>query len=508
MTIDEIKQEVICDIEAHTEWHEEVRRGKMFGILMVRDVINADTPADVTCNVSQDVKYLKAYSGQILGRSNWEGYVPAIFDYLEEGGYFKRHEAEIIDINKEVERQQALLPKGKRTRELEGLKALRKEKSNILQRWLFSKFMIAAPTGEQRSVLEVFQDYATANNLKQQYPPGGTGECCAPKLLHYANKHGLRPLQLMEFWYGDSPKGEVRHHGMVYEPCQAKCMPILWHVAPKTDFTIHGSALRLEVPKAKTITLDDIIYEDDWFIAINKPSGLLSVPGKRQMPNAETMLESIKCKVTSDKLDMQQTCCDTAEGNSTCHLSLGTFHLKMTHRLDMDTSGVLLAAKTKEAFVAMQKLFAKHEEVQKEYVALLSSVAVPSLRGRSEAEGVKRPLRAGGEASLPLSPDFLNRPRQMVDYEHGKEAVTRYEIGECFQMGLTPVVRVRLWPKTGRTHQLRIHCAHKDGLGMPILGDPLYGDTPAERMYLHAHKLTFMHPMTHEEITIVAPCEF
>lgn len=451
MTIDDIKQEVIRDIEAHTEWHEEVRRGKMFGVLMVEDA---------------EVRYLKAYSGQILGRSDWEGYVPAIFDYLEEDGYFKRHEAEISNINKEVERQQALLPKGKRTRELEELKAERKEKSNILQRWLFSKFMIATPTGEERSVLEVFQDYVQANNLKQQYPPGGTGECCAPKLLHYANKHGLRPLQLMEFWYGDSPKGEVRHHGMVYEPCQAKCMPILWHMAPKTDFTIHGSALRLEVPKAKTITLDDIIYEDEWFVAINKPSGLLSVPGKRQMPNAETMLESIKCKV------------------------------KMTHRLDMDTSGVLLAAKTEEAFVAMQKLFAKHEEVQKEYIALLSCAAAPSLLER-----------AGGEVPLPLSPDFLNRPRQMVDYDHGKEAVTRYETEECFQMGQTPVVRVRLWPKTGRTHQLRIHCAHKDGLGMPILGDPLYGDTPAERMYLHAHKLTFMHPMTHEIITIVAQCD-
>lgn len=437
--LEEAKRTVIADIEAHEEWREEVGRGKMFGFLLY------------------DGGMLKAYSGQILGRSDWQGYVPAIFDYLQPDGYFKTHEAEITLLNKEVERYRGINVKGDERRRLDAIRAERKERSQALQRWLFTQFQIMNPTGSSATVLEVFGEYARRNSLRQTVPPSGTGECCAPKLLNYANSHGLKPLALAEFWYGDSPKGEVRHHGRFYEPCQARCQPIIWWMrgdengceagmengcAP--DFPPQGEGEQAPCnwhAGTRSDTLE-LLYEDDWLIAVNKPCGLLSVPGKRQLPNAQDM---IGCKVT--------------------------------HRLDMDTSGILLAAKTDEVFVAMQRLFARHEGVKKEYVAILE-------RDMGEQSGT---------ISLPLSADFLNRPRQCVDHEHGKEAVTEYEI-----KGRTALLR----PLTGRTHQLRMHCAHSEGLNCPILGDKLYGSMDAPRMYLHASRLEFTHPVTGKKVVI------
>lgn len=435
----QIRDLIIKDIEAHAEWREEVNCGKMFGFLVYEDEEGKD-------------RFLKAYSGQILGRSDWEGYVPAIFDYLQPDGYFKTHEAEITLLNQRIKEAEALLPKGKRTKEIEAMKLERKERSQTLQRWLFSQFVITPPTTqngnkvEGESILRVFTDYAQRTGSKQTVPPGGTGECCAPKLLNYANSKGLKPKAIAEFWYGDSPKGIIRHHGQFYEPCQAKCMPILWYMIPEGCKVY---PFMRNTPKGEIKTL----WEDDWFVAIDKPAGLLSVPGKRQLPNAQTII-----------------------GGS----------LKAVHRLDMDTSGILLFAKTEEAFIRMQGLFATHEEVCKEYIAIVQ----------------KSPFKVNldGVISLPLSPDFINRPMQKVDYEEGKEAITKYEfIGEN---------RVRLFPLTGRTHQLRVHCAHKDGLGRPILGDPLYGNTPAERMFLHATRLSFTHPFTGERIEINSPAQF
>lgn len=474
-------EEVMADIASRQEWHDEVQRGKMFGVLIAQ-------AADGSRVV------LKAYSGQILGRSDWEGYVPAIFDYLQPDGYFKQHETVITDINNKVRAKEALLPKGKRTAEVEALKTQRKELSNTLQRWLFSQFMLKGYDGAKSSVLDVFSEYAKANNLKQILPPGGTGECCAPKLLHYANSHDLTPLQLAEFWYGDSPKGEVRHHGQFYEPCQAKCQPILWYLMPKNGMQVLGTRIQAVKQVAPQLTPSDIIYEDEWFIAINKPAGLLSVPGKRQMPNAQDMLNELFYKTLSSNISSPLVGCSppiTGESEGVLRLlkvaegRRGGYFL-FVHRLDMDTSGVLLAAKTDEVFVAMQRLFASHEEVQKEYCAILSGDVADNIPSE-------------GTISLPLSPDFLNRPRQIVDHENGKEAITRYKI---------TARTVLLWPQTGRTHQLRIHCAYKDGLGVPILGDPLYGNTPSDRMYLHAQKLSFRHPITGAHITISCPANF
>ena len=417
----------MSDIEAHAEWREEVSRGKMFGVL-----------------ITSDGKVLKAYSGQLCGRSDWEGYVPAVFDYLQPDGFFKRHEAEIV----------ALHDAGQPTR----------ERSAALQRWLFSKFMLCSPAGERRSVRDVFADWAEANHSKQVMPPGGTGECCAPKLLHYANSHGMVPVALTEFWYGESPKGEIRHHGMTYQPCQGKCQPILpFLLGDRLQELLEGR------PASKSVEHLEVLYEDEWLIAVDKPAGMLSVPGKRDSYCAEKLLGGPK----------------------------------MVHRLDMDTSGVILAAKTPEVYKAMQRIFALHEKVRKEYVAILSGFKrqVSSSFSRAYKPFVKAAEPSvkdrGGAVSLPLSPDFYNRPRQIVDYEGGKEAVTEYEF-------LSDRV-VRLRPLTGRTHQLRVHCAHPDGLGMPILGDPLYGSEPSDRMYLHATRLSFIHPVTGEEVKIESP---
>ena len=450
---------------------------------------------------------LKAYSGQILGRSDWDGYVPAIFDYLQPDGYFKTHEAEITLLNNKIKEAEALLPKGKRTREIEQMKQERKERSQALQRWLFSQFRTQAPSqpshsgkgtlnadyisakglhqaetlplrggaGGGLSFLQIFTDYAQRTGSKQTVPPSGTGECCAPKLLHYANTHGLKAFTVAEFWYGASPKGIIRHHGQFYEPCQAKCMPMLWYMLPEGCKVY--PFMRQQPPDGDI----KILWEDEWFVAIDKPAGLLSVPGKRPMPNAQDMLRSAQCTVHSSQL-------------------------KPVHRLDKDTSGILLFAKTEEAFVKMQRLFAEHDKIRKEYEAIVAPLHLPPSGGvvqqvESSQQECTPPMK--GEAgrgllslSLPLSPDFEHRPMQRVDYENGKEAITEYRfIGDD---------RVLLYPLTGRTHQLRIHCAHPDGLGRPILGDPLYGNTPAERMYLHASRLTFTHPFTGKTIEIVS----
>ena len=444
--ISERISEMMRDIDSRPEWHEEVSRGKMFGLLIYRDKDGNEG-------------MLKAYSGQICGRSDWPGYVPAVFDYLQPDGYFKQEEAAIVRLH----------DAGQPTR----------ERSQALQRWLFTQTVLTGAHGECRSVLEVFTDWAQASHSKQTLPPGGTGECCAPKLLHYANSHHLKVLALTEFWYGASPKGEIRHHGKQYEPCQAKCMPILPFLMEKerldemlANCGHYGRRVSTEKYSGPLV----ILYEDPYLICIDKPAGMLSVPGKRDNYCAETMLK-------------EQT---------------GAAFLRAVHRLDMDTSGVLLFAKTEEVYREMQRMFALHEEVEKEYVAKLSAQGatgeVLTLRRTAGHGGQEHGGQAlSGVISIPLAPDFLNRPRQRVDYEGGKEAVTRYVMeGDT----------VHLFPQTGRTHQLRIHCAHPDGLGRPILGDPLYGDTQADRMYLHACRISFRHPITHENITITSEASF
>lgn len=516
-TIDHVRDLVVADILAHPAWRAEVERGKMFGILLV----DPDTSADPLLHRHGPVSALYAYSGQILGRSDWQGYVPAIYDYLAPDGYFKRHEALITQLNhdiaratadsaligarqrlqevekegrEEVDRYRAFIAAQRATRTtaeaqyqnaelrrirqranaaveaarrdvddrehaIDAMRHERRQRSDALQRWLFTMHRLCDPTGHERALLDIFAHHATATGSRQTMPPAGTGECCAPRLLHYANRHRLTPLALAEFWYGASPRGEIRHHLHYYEPCQAKCAPILPTLLAGRTVDIIGRHAAITTPTAL-----DIIYEDPWLIAINKPAGMLSVPGRDGgQDDAETMLRR-------QRPDSP--------------------YLKMVHRLDMDTSGILLAALTPEAHAMMQRLFARHDGVQKQYRALVSG---------------PRPITPQ-TVSLPLAPDFLNRPRQRVDSSKGKEAVTIVRpTGRRVTIEGHEAQELLLTPLTGRTHQLRLHCAHPDGLHSPIVGDTLYGNIRAARMYLHAQSLTFRHPMTGDTIVITCP---
>lgn len=517
------------------DWQEEIARGKMFGVLIVENVkTDADNPK---------WGYLAAYSGQIGGRSDWEDFVPAVFDYLQPDGYFKTHEAEISRINQSIshlekdermkeartlirrlqeERKRTIAAyqekmkeaKAKRDSRREAgnlseaeeaemiresqfmkaelrrlkkslsektaletefedyqenilrLKQLRKQLSDALQQWLFSQFRMLNQEGESKDLLEIFRDEALKEYPQAAIatsriaalkivPPAGSGECCEPKLLQYAYQHGYKPLQMAMFWWGESPKEEIRHHLQFYPACNGKCKPILHWMLPASTF--EPEAINLSIyDKVETL------YEDREIAVIHKPEGLLSVPGKdAAQPSVYALMRRKYPEATGPLI---------------------------VHRLDMATSGVLLIAKTEFAYHRLQKAFLNHQ-IQKKYVAIISGRDIPEK----------------GIISLPLLPDYLNRPRQIVNHEQGKEAITEYEILERIDGSH---LRIALYPKTGRTHQLRVHCAHQEGLNAPILGDPLYGNEKAARLHLHAEEITFEHPLTGKKITIKRKADF
>ena len=529
------------------DWQEEIARGKMFGVLIVENVkTDADKPERGYQTADSEAPkwgYLAAYSGQIGGRSDWEDFVPAVFDYLQPDGYFKTHEAEISHINLSIshlekdermkeartlirqlqeERKRTIAAyqekmkeaKAKRDSRREAgnlseaeeaemiresqfmkaelrrlkkslsektaletefedyqenilrLKQLRKQLSDALQQWLFSQFRMLNQEGESKDLLEIFRDEALKEYPQaaiatsriaalKMVPPAGSGECCEPKLLQYAYQHGYKPLQMAMFWWGESPKEEIRHHLQFYPACNGKCKPILHWMLPASTF--EPEAINLSIyDKVETL------YEDREIAVIHKPEGLLSVPGKdAAQPSVYALMRRKYPEATGPLI---------------------------VHRLDMATSGVLLIAKTEFAYHRLQKAFLNHQ-IQKKYVAIISG----------------KDISEKGIISLPLLPDYLNRPRQIVNHEQGKEAITEYEILERIDGSH---LRIALYPKTGRTHQLRVHCAHQEGLNAPILGDPLYGNEKAARLHLHAEEITFEHPMTGKKITIKRKADF
>ena len=529
------------------DWQEEIACGKMFGVLIVENVkTDADNPKWGYQTADDDVPkwgYLAAYSGQIGGRSDWEDFVPAVFDYLQPDGYFKTHEAEISHINLSIshlekdermkeartlirklqeERKRTIAAyqekmkeaKAKRDSRREAgnlseseeaemiresqfmkaelrrlkkslsektaletefedyqenilrLKQLRKQLSDALQQWLFSQFRMLNQEGESKDLLEIFRDEALKEYPQaaiatsriaalKMVPPAGSGECCEPKLLQYAYQHGYKPLQMAMFWWGESPKEEIRHHLQFYPACNGKCKPILHWMLPASTF--EPEAINLSIyDKVETL------YEDREIAVIHKPEGLLSVPGKDAAQPSVYALMRRKYPEAIGPL--------------------------IVHRLDMATSGVLLIAKTEFAYHRLQQAFLNHQ-IQKKYVAIISGRDIPEK----------------GIISLPLLPDYLNRPCQIVNHEQGKEAITEYEILERIDGSH---LRIALYPKTGRTHQLRVHCAHQEGLNAPILGDPLYGNEKAARLHLHAEEITFEHPLTGKKITIKRKADF
>ncbi|MBQ6750480.1 MAG: RluA family pseudouridine synthase [Bacteroidaceae bacterium] len=415
------------------------QEGKMFGVLVVEH--------------EGKRYYLRAFSGIYNGSYHHEGFVPPIFDLQQ--GYFREEEQRIVELTQRIQQSED-------NEEKVTLKALRKEKSQALQTWTFRQFRMHNAQGNVADLIDIFKDYKTPfteeeyldykegrtpikPHSKVGIPPAGAGECCAPKLLQYAYLHNLKPLCMEEFWVGPSQGSQMRVEGHFYPSCQHKCVPILTYMMQGLD--VEGNPLFRR--GQELLQQVRIIYEDTDIMVVSKPSGLLSVPSRN---HGEVSLQ--------------------------LHLSAIDPEIRLAHRLDQDTSGLLIAAKNIETCRQLQQQFVRHE-VQKKYVALLSAPLSPSLPQE-------------GTISLPLSRNPFDSPRQVVDYRFGKPSITHY-----IYKGNS---RIELFPQTGRTHQLRIHCAHPEGLGSPIRGDILYG-TAADRLYLHAESITFRHPTTGKWMT-------
>ena len=534
--------------------------GKMFGVLVVE---YEDEEGALQRG------FLAAYSGLLGGRNDWPYFVPPVFDAQQPDGHFKRTEREISAINHEIaaiehdpeylqsvaqheqtkkrlqaevdafkaevdaakvrrdarrksgeplsEEEQAEMIREsqfmkaelRRRRKameqaestlntqhstfLKSLQRKRKQMSDELQRWLFSAYRMLNAKGEERDLIDIFREYTHA------MPPAGAGDCCAPKLLQYAYRHHLRPVCMAEFWWGESPASEIRHHLHYYPACRSKCLPILTHMLKGLDVAPNPLAKKRHTAEPR------VLYADEYIMVVDKPAGMLSVPGKAESVRSEF----------SDSANISVE--EYFANNSKLKIQNSKF-LKAAHRLDMDTSGLLVLARTEQAYVELQRQFASRETV-KRYEAVLSGV--PTQNSKLETQNSSTQPSGCLEAiSLPLIADINDRPRQRVDMEHGKPALTLYNIVEVRAVDANTAVAyttkkvdkgrtlIHLYPKTGRTHQLRVHCAHPLGLACPILGDPLYGTERADRMYLHAAELTFRHPVTGETMHFLSPSGF
>ena len=554
--------------------------GKMFGVLVVEY-------EDESGALQRG--FLAAYSGLLGGRNDWPYFVPPVFDAQQPDGHFKRTEREISAINREIaaiehdpeylqsvaqheqtkkrlqaevdafkakvdaakvrrdarrksgeslsEEEQAEMIREsqfmkaelRRRRKameqanstlhiphstfLKSLQRKRKQMSDELQRWLFAAYRMLNAKGEERDLIDIFREYTHA------MPPAGAGDCCAPKLLQYAYLHHLRPVCMAEFWWGESPASEIRHHLHYYPACRSKCLPILTHMLKGLDVAPNPLAQKRHSAEPR------VLYADEYIMVVDKPAGMLSVPGKAESVRSE-FSDSANISVeeyfanlqlpTNSQFTTEQFTIGEAD-NSKLKIQNSKF-LKAAHRLDMDTSGLLVLARTEQAYVELQRQFASRETV-KRYEAVLSGVPTQNSKLKTQNSSTQ-PSGCLEAISLPLIADINDRPRQRVDMEHGKPALTLYNIVEVRAVDANTAVAyttkkvdkrrtlVHLYPKTGRTHQLRVHCAHPLGLACPILGDPLYGTERADRMYLHAAELTFRHPVTDETMHFLSPSGF
>ena len=527
---DEAFQELIVRLNAlkssnnpdDVNFCRELETGKMLGVLIATDAVG-------------ERHTLYAFSGQLgCGGFYREGFVGPVFDYLQPDGYFRTCEADISRQNREIalfeesslaeirneyERAQSRMDaeisaykevcrRSKQERDakrrsgnvseaeitamlrqsqfekaelhrrkkrltselepmatklseaqshLESLKEKRRSDSEALQRWLFTNFRLQNARGESKSLSEIFA------GTPMRIPPSGAGECCAPKLLHAAYRQGWQPVAMAEYWYGRPKGGEVRRHGEHYPACRGKCLPVLGWMLQGLDIE---PPLGDEYSQEISLT-PEIIYENEWFCVVNKPSGMLSVPGKGAAVSVQEWL--------ADRYGAGR-------------------EVKMAHRLDQDTSGLLIATFGQRSLKLMQSLFATRR-VKKTYIA--------DLAGDYQSRGIPR----AGRIDIPLSPDWLDRPRQRVDLVDGKEARTDYE----FTSVTDGRSRVIFHPLTGRTHQLRVHAAAHQGLEMPITGDRLYGKNGGngtERLHLHAQRLEFIFPVDGRHYCFECPVPF
>lgn len=500
----------------------DMHEGKMYGVLVAQA-----SPTTLSGYPPGTLCFLAAYSGQLNGSYAHPWFVPPIVDYLAPDSHFQREQTAIMDIGVQIsdlktspehsewqrrvlilnqERERAVCEakqayaEGKSRRELqratatgllpqliresqqqkadihrakqlhkqeiEALEARlaahnatirrlfdeRKRRSESLQQWLFQQFTFLDASGQSRNLGEIFAGAQI---------PSGAGECCAPKLLQTAYLLNMKPLAMAEFWWGDSKPGHYREPGAFFPACRSKCHPILGHMLRglnvEPDPAAHYDTKQLHPIR--------FVWEDKYLAVVVKPDGWVSIPGKSDQP---CLLDEI--------LRLRPE----AKGSI------------IVHRLDQDTSGLMVIAKSAAIHRALSQQF-EQRVVEKRYTALL------------ESSDLQRP--AHFTLSVPLGPDLENQPRQQVDYDHGKEATTLCELlGTEIKDG-REVTRVAFRPKTGRTHQLRVHAASPEGLSAPIVGDRLYG-TPADRMYLHADLLEFRHPITREWMHFEDPAPF
>lgn len=500
----------------------ELDAGKMLGVLIAEDAAGKHHT-------------LYAFSGQLRDRGfYYDGFVGPVFDYLDPEGYFKSKERDIVNQNKEIflfeegefasvkqeyeeakeksdshiaefvrvsrdrksERNarraegnissaeadamicqsqfdKAELRRIKKKAEsdlsslavrldnaqtkLAQMKEKRRSDSEELQGWLFDNFKVLNARGEAKSLSKIFADTSIG------VPPSGAGECCAPKLLHAAYQQCLTPMCMAEYWYGKAKGGEVRMHGRPYPACRGKCLPILRWMLKGLDITPPLTDEYCIEAKSRP----EIVFENQWFCVVNKPAGMLSVPGKGASLSVEQWLKE---KYGPDQF------------------------VRLVHRLDQDTSGLVIAARNELSFKVMQSMFAMRT-IKKTYLAEL------------EGDYISLDIPKKGRIELPLSPDWLDRPRQLVNRDNGKEAITDYE----FISSADKRSRVFFYPRTGRTHQLRVHAASEMGLGMSIVGDRLYGMKEAgshERMRLHAQKIEFVFPIDKQHYCFELPAPF
>lgn len=507
-------EEVQNYLSKQSDWQEELSQGKMFGVLIVQ-------------TEDGSIGYLTAFSGILAGKNIHPYFVPPVYDLLQPQGFFKIEEENISAINRRIHRleedkkyidlrsnltqttqsaQDALsiakiqLKEAKEKRELlrktgqldakeeadliresqfqkaeykrlerswkdkiaslqveagnwekqiQELKAERKVRSAALQQQLFEQFRMLNYRGEAITLCDIFEQTV------HKTPPAGAGECAAPKLLQQAYLHHWKPIAMAEFWWGNSPKNEVRHHGYYYPACKGKCEPILRHMLQGLE--VEANPMQQEAERGNEKL--NIVYEDQWLLIINKPAGMLSVPGKERQTSI---------------YDLVRKAYPEAEGPM------------IVHRLDMATSGLLIIAKDKKTHQHLQAQF-KNRSIRKKYIALLDGI-VPEDESTIE---------------LPLCPNPLDRPRQMVDTQYGKPAITYYQVLERTDK----YTRIAFSPHTGRTHQLRVHAAHPSGLHCPIIGDELYGKKD-KRLYLHAESIEFTHPVNGQSMCVTEKADF
>ncbi|WP_299103478.1 RluA family pseudouridine synthase [uncultured Winogradskyella sp.] len=496
-----------------------LKLGKMFGVMLVE-------------TSEGQLGYLTAFSGKLAESNHLKGFVPPVYDTLNKDGFYKQNEAHLNDLTAEIEqleqnpeiekalkklkslkleniqkledfKTKAKAEKQKRKQRrveaeqhlsdtekalffedlkqqsiqsnidlkylklhledalkkaendvaelqnpIEALKLERKTLSARLQKEIHEHYKFLNAKGDTKDLIAIF------NSTDLGKPPAAAGECAAPKLFQYAYQNKLKPIAMAEFYWGISPTKEVRKHGQFYPSCRGRCEPILGHMMQGLDVEPNP----IELAGVFNGELE-IIYEDDYLLLVNKPHEFLSVPGKTIKDSVLTRMQAYLPNATGPLL---------------------------LHRLDMSTSGLLLVAKNERTHKKLQKQFIERT-IKKRYVALLDGIL--------DAEQ--------GIIDLPLRVDLNNRPRQLVCYEHGKKATTKFKVVEV----VDNKTRIHFYPISGRTHQLRVHAAHQKGLNMPIVGDDLYGRI-SNRLHLHAETLSFEHPIKKEWVSFSCEAPF